>query len=359
MGDNPFEQLGALQAQGMAIVEGGAGMSYTDIMRYGYSRDQAKDLKKLAQVYYRRTNYSRVQAASVAAAHATAKSLDELLLIEKQVKKLKNKKNAWPMRKALTAVRGHAGDIRREAKRLIEAWNPHVDEDTDATPKAHFCDVKNTLRRKLVLEADEHTLRQKELEARKLAQKCGITLGEAVVKLLVEGGPVAPARTTIIVGLEAGTKIERGEGDDIIVGLTDGSRLTGAQLAERAFLDAGHVVLVHPVEGAVDVYRFKRTATVKQRIMAKAESPMCAWPGCTKPADECEINHNIPWKAGGPTNIANLSPLCAFHNGWAYNPRHGRLVKIRGVTYRIPPPGGGPKHRNEHPVAMLGAMAWV
>lgn len=193
----------------MAIVEGGAGMSYTDIMRYGYSRDQAKDLEKLAQVYYRRTNYSRVQAASVATAHATAKSLDELLLIEKQVKKLKNKKNAWPMRKALTAVRGHAGDIRREAKRLIEAWNPHVDEDTDATPKAHFCDVKNTLRRKLVLEADEHTLRQKELEARKLAQKCGITLGEAVVKLLVEGGPVAPARTTIIVGLEAGTKIER------------------------------------------------------------------------------------------------------------------------------------------------------
>lgn len=352
--------MGALQSRGMEIVQGGAGMTYVEIMRHGFSRAQAKNLERLAGVYCERTRSSRMQAAAVACARETGKSVGQLLLIEKHVKKLKNKRNAWPMRQVLCRVRGHDGDISREARRLLDEWNPTSPEDTDTTALARFSDVKGTLRRKLVLEADEHTLKQKELQAREYARKNGVTLGQAVEKLLLEGsGPVAPARTTIIVGLDEATRIERGEGDDIIVGLTDGSRVRGAELARQAFLDAGHVVLVHPVEGAVDAYRFERRATKKQRIMCAAESPMCGWPGCNQPADVCEINHNQPWKAGGPTNIKNLSPLCRFHNGWANDARHGTIVKIRGITYRRPPPGGGPLQRNEHPVALLGAMRYT
>ena len=355
-----FETLGALQSRGMEIVQGGADMTYTEIMRHGFSRAQAKNLERLAGVYCTRTRSSRMQAAAVAHAAETGKSVAQLLLIEKHVKKLKNKNNAWPMRQMLCKVRGHDGDISREASRLLDEWNPAPAQDTDTTPTARFADVKNTLRRRLVIEADEHTLRQRELEARDYARKNGVTLGQAVEKLLLEGtGPVRMARTTIIVGLDEATRIERGDGDDIIVGLTDGSRLRGAELARQAFLEQGHVVLVHPEEGAVDAYRFRRTATKKQRIICAAESPMCAWPGCNQPADTCEINHNQPWKAGGLTNVKNLSPLCRFHNGWANNPRHGALVKIRGVTYRRPPPGGGPPQRNEHPVALLGAMRYT
>lgn len=259
--------LGALQSRGMESVQGGAGMAYTEIMRHGFSRAQAKNLERLAGVYCTRTRSSRMQAAAVAHATETGKSVAQLLLIEKQMKKLKNKNNAWPMRQVLCKVRDHDGDISREASRLLDEWNPAPTQDTDTTPTARFADVKNMLPRRLVMEADEHTLRQRELEARDYARKNGVTLGQAVEKLLLEGtGPVRMARTTIIVGHDEATQIERGDGDDIIVGLTDGSRVRGAELARQAFL-------VHPEEGAVDAYRFRRTATKKQRIMCAAESP--------------------------------------------------------------------------------------
>ena len=33
-------------------------------------------------------------------------------------------------------------------------------------------------------------------------------------------------------------------------------------------------------------------------------------PGCTVPADWCEVHHLIPWQHGGGTDIANLALLC-------------------------------------------------
>jgi hypothetical protein len=40
----------------------------------------------------------------------------------------------------------------------------------------------------------------------------------------------------------------------------------------------------------------------------------CAFPGCDHPASVCDIHHVIPRSRGGPTALANLVPLCAFHH---------------------------------------------
>lgn len=52
----------------------------------------------------------------------------------------------------------------------------------------------------------------------------------------------------------------------------------------------------------------------------------CRFPGCTRPAEVCDIDHTVPYGDGGPTHPSNLACLCRFHhliktfwggeNGW-------------------------------------------
>ncbi|UGT89599.1 HNH endonuclease [Mycobacterium ostraviense] len=40
----------------------------------------------------------------------------------------------------------------------------------------------------------------------------------------------------------------------------------------------------------------------------------CRWPGCDVPATRCDIDHTIPYAAGGPTHAANLKCYCRTHH---------------------------------------------
>ena len=51
----------------------------------------------------------------------------------------------------------------------------------------------------------------------------------------------------------------------------------------------------------------------------------CVFPWCTRPAEECDTDHVIPYSEGGPTASDNLAPLCrrhhrlkTHHSGWGY-----------------------------------------
>lgn len=46
----------------------------------------------------------------------------------------------------------------------------------------------------------------------------------------------------------------------------------------------------------------------------KARDLCCRFPGCDKPAEVCDIDHTIPWGAGGPTHPSNLKLLCRVHH---------------------------------------------
>ena len=49
----------------------------------------------------------------------------------------------------------------------------------------------------------------------------------------------------------------------------------------------------------------------------------CRFPGCRRRAESCDLDHVIPFAAGGTTCLCNLSPLCRYHHlvkthaGWA------------------------------------------
>jgi len=138
--------------------------------------------------------------------------------------------------------------------------------------------------------------------------------------------------TNAIVPLEKFIRIRDGHGDDVQLDLTNGATMSGTEYLRRVLNDAGYsapgpsgngsgdgetgyVTLVHPVEGPVNLYRTARVATDKQRMMAAAENPRCAWPGCNQPADLSQVHHLTAWSRGGETNMNNLVVCCAYHNG--------------------------------------------
>lgn len=57
---------------------------------------------------------------------------------------------------------------------------------------------------------------------------------------------------------------------------------------------------------------------------AGAIQPVCTFPGCRMPAEDCDLDHLLPRSQGGPTSVANLGPKC----------RHDHILKDHGWIHR-------------------------
>jgi hypothetical protein len=162
-------------------------------------------------------------------------------------------------------------------------------------------------------------------------------------------------------------KISCGNGDEVVVGLSDGTTMTGAEFVnaalEGALGDKIYAGLFHPTAGPVNLYE-ARFASGKQRILAMAENLVCPWPGCKVPADRCQVHHIDAHKHGGQTNPSNLTTLCSYHNGVNDDgevpgknftkPKRGRMIRHRGKVKLVTP--GGKLLANTHDLSTMGAM---
>ena len=72
----------------------------------------------------------------------------------------------------------------------------------------------------------------------------------------------------------------------------------------------------------------------------------CRFPGCDRPATGCDLDHTIPYQAGGPTQASNLKSLCRKHHllktfwGWRDQRSNDGTVTWTapsGETYRTTP----------------------
>lgn len=73
------------------------------------------------------------------------------------------------------------------------------------------------------------------------------------------------------------------------------------------------------------------------------------FPGCRRPARECDIDHLVDWQFGGTTSADNTAPECEHHHVvkhgslWRVqrDPDTGRLVWMSPTGYEAdadPPP---------------------
>ncbi|WP_313810478.1 HNH endonuclease signature motif containing protein [Glutamicibacter sp.] len=84
----------------------------------------------------------------------------------------------------------------------------------------------------------------------------------------------------------------------------------------------------------LDLGRSQRLFSKAQAIAIRAVHRGCAFPGCTMPANRCEIDHLDAWEKGGPTDVDNGELFCPVrHIG-----RHAGLfsaVKVPGYGTMI------------------------
>ena len=105
-------------------------------------------------------------------------------------------------------------------------------------------------------------------------------------------------------------------------------------------------IVTDPMTGAVlDVgRRRKHTAALGEHVRTRDKH--CVFPGCPRPAEDCQLDHTTDHAHGGPTAASNLGALCQHHNlmrlktEWnLHQPKPGHFVwtSPTGTTHTVTP----------------------
>ncbi|AMJ45442.1 HNH endonuclease signature motif containing protein [Corynebacterium stationis] len=368
-----YEEFMALTSQAIGILKDISKRSPYDMASDGMARKTAKSFTLLADVLFGPTDSPRLQRESVALAEERGLSLEYLEMVEKHAKKLKKRGAAWRLRAELIAFEGTFEEVEAYAKkRVMEEGG-----DTKKKPGVRLGRLVDGLRTISITDTQRRiTDLEKTLDA--AIKDDDQPRSEALLEPfwdLVEGtgtGLIKPEyRTVIAIGLDDFAKVSCGKGEEVIVALSDGTTMTGAEFINAAMEgslgDKLYVGLFHPTAGPVNLYE-ARFASEKLRTLAMAENLVCPWPDCNVPADRCQVHHIDAHKHGGHTKPSNLTMLCKYHNGVNDDdgprkkrkrpspgkPKRGRMRRHRGKV-RLHTPGGR-LVENTHHVSSMGAM---
>ena len=372
-----FQVLSQFAANGVAVMRLCHERSAYDIAGLGFSLSEVKTWKRTAKAFMGPADSPRVQRETVAAAEQAGLSIAHLTMINRPAAHLTARGQAWKLRAELVAMTGSHEEVNAYATaRVAELLGPTPKEPgmRFSRPKDGMCTVTVTDTQRRITDFEKTLDAVSEVRAsnaapgsQTVAKKRSRELLDSLWEHLDSGaGLVTPAyRTVIAIGLEDCVKVLSGEGNDVIIALSDGTTMTGAEMLSA--LMAGQLGseifagLFHPVHGPVNLYS-ARFASAKQRILATAENLVCPWPDCNVPADRCHSHHIHPHNLGGPTEPTNLTMLCKYHNGVNDDnpnapPRNGRVHREGGrVRYRSP---GGRELENTHLNSSLGAMSLI
>ncbi|WKD56748.1 hypothetical protein CAPI_00850 [Corynebacterium capitovis DSM 44611] len=157
--------------------------------------------------------------------------------------------------------------------------------------------------------------------------------------------------TSTIAGYEATLRAVAREGHLTLAEALDAVFHGGAQPASRpvtyAFTPKGRDTAYYPGHGwdangevpepTVDLDDIAAEVvegyapTEHMRNYVRARDGVCIFPGCDRAAEECQLDHRVPYDAGGPTTPGNLFCLCAHHHN----------VKTDRRAFYIPDPSSG------------------
>ena len=277
------------------------------------SLNTARKYTRLATVFFGPADSPKVQRDSVALAEARQLSLEYLEMVNKHAKKLNTRGAAWKLRAELIAHEGTLDEVNEYGKQ-------HVTEEGGDKQKQRGVRVGRAIDG---LRTISITYTQRRITDLEKTLDAAITndeqpRSEALLEPfwdLVEGGGtglIKPAyRTVIAIGLDDFAKVSCGPGDEVIVALSDGTTMTGAEFInvtmEGALGDKLYVGLFHPTAGPVNLYE-ARFASDKLRPLAMAENLVCPWPDYNVSADRRQVRLHTP---GGKlvSNTHDLSSM--------------------------------------------------
>ncbi|NYF10917.1 hypothetical protein HDC94_002073 [Leifsonia sp. AK011] len=122
-------------------------------------------------------------------------------------------------------------------------------------------------------------------------------------------------------------------------GTLDGLTPIDADTARRL---AGHApsftrILTHPITGTVlDIDRNPEHIPADLLRWQRFMHPICDFPGCGRPAAECDIDHTIAKADNGTTTDANVGPLCRNHHRVKHHTKWSLTRDATGITWTSP-----------------------
>ena len=346
-----------------------AGFDRDAALRVGLNPARVRSWQRVHEVYFGATKWTAQQRRALERARGGGLSLHQLEYIETRLARIEDARERWELRHRLLAVRGDFKALQAAARRILPPAAPKPPRKklsftgsrggmrgfTGWAPERQVADLESALRRGLDLDQPE---------APQLMDAFLALLGGTRANAGAVVPPAAP-RPIVLVPLDTHVDILGGRGDDTLLRLTDGTTMTGAEYLNAIFGEGpaqtraagvGEVALFHPQRGAVNLYRTQRYANAKQRVLASLTAPGCPVPGCRHGADNCQIHHITAWRHGGETNLANLAPLCRYHNrANDDDPRaksRGRVEMVRGAPRWVSPRGKAVANPRHGPGAM-------
>lgn len=348
----------------------------------GANPTRVAEWRKAYTAYYGKTRYTRQQANAIRIARETGKSLDQLVYIESCLGRIPDATEKWKVRLALLSVPGNYKALKRRAKNIV----PDASADVPAPKPGVGFGASRGGMRPLHAMGSEKDMAALEYALRRNLTADGPAGPQMLETLMAMLGlrptadahasasdsapapaavvtpafvPPAVPRPLILIPLPDYVSILAGDGDETILGLSDGTTITGAEYLAKHHGAELEVATFHPQAGAVNMYRAERLANKKQRDLARATLTTCPVPGCRHASDNCELHHITAWSQGGPTNMNNLAVLCRYHNRTNDDDpdrkHRGRIENIRGAPTWISP-RGIPVPNTVHPYGAMHAL---
>ena len=97
-------------------------------------------------------------------------------------------------------------------------------------------------------------------------------------------------------------------------------------------------ILTHPITGSIlAVDRYRPSEQMRRHLRARDQH--CRFPTCRVPARRCDIDHNIDYAHGGPTDARHLSHFCRRHHTTKHHSPWRVRQLARGVLEWTSPTG--------------------
>jgi Domain of unknown function (DUF222) len=177
------------------------------------------------------------------------------------------------------------------------------------SPDAHALDKRLTALAGTVCEHDPRTREQRRADALsaltagadRLGCRCGLrdcTAGQR------------PAATPVVIYVIAEqATIDSRSGATASEVCADG--LIAPELVAELAASAKLVPLVHPIDAEPEP---GYVPSKKLAEFVRCRDLTCRWPGCDRPAFDCDLDHTVPYADGGPTHASNLKCYCRTHH---------------------------------------------
>lgn len=182
-------------------------------------------------------------------------------------------------------------------------------------------------RDRAIVQLDTNSLDGRRIQANvaEVARELGISASDAAIKLL--SGETLGIKVSPV--LNVYSPKSRGNGDPVFIPGHGWTEPEAATAFERwiadTFLDERDL----DAELKKQLWGYVPSEGMRHAVYARNRT--CIYPECNRPAEQCQLDHRIPYDEGGPTEADNLYPLCQHHHN----------MKTDRTAFYIPDPYTG------------------